>query len=333
MTRKRLMTPVLAALVAAAVIATPTAFAHEHVMVDDKYELTIGWQTEPPIVDEPNAVWVRVMGPAPKLDSGMIAPGSTYSFTFEAAGDVSYHCHPHPWMRGNVTIEEAHGHGAPQTHHVEVVDGASPADYRFVPENLTIHAGDTVVWHNNGTMQHHVMDDALMHEHDDGSLHDHGEADAAEDEEHGHGHGAMVPFKGAEKSLKVEVTIGGKSHTFDFDTVWRQDGVYVARFVPTVPGVYTVHITGKLGDSDVDVTTEIQRVESLADVTFPEKTKSAYELQRQIDKLQAELRTQAETPADTTPQPTGAGGNDVPFAGVALVLAVLAALAIFMRRR
>lgn len=37
-------------------------------------------------------------------DSGPIAPGATWRRTFATAGDYSYHCTPHPFMRGVVVV-------------------------------------------------------------------------------------------------------------------------------------------------------------------------------------------------------------------------------------
>lgn len=41
------------------------------------------------------------------MDSGDMAPGDTFSFTFNEAGEYPYYCTPHPWMRGAVLVEEA----------------------------------------------------------------------------------------------------------------------------------------------------------------------------------------------------------------------------------
>ena len=38
-------------------------------------------------------------------DSPLLAPGATFTQTFAAAGSFSYHCTPHPQMRGTVTVE------------------------------------------------------------------------------------------------------------------------------------------------------------------------------------------------------------------------------------
>ncbi len=38
------------------------------------------------------------------FDSGLLAPGHSYSFTFPAAGTYAYHCSIHPSMVGSITI-------------------------------------------------------------------------------------------------------------------------------------------------------------------------------------------------------------------------------------
>jgi len=37
--------------------------------------------------------------------SGNIAPGQTYSFTFEKTGSFQYHCSIHPSMRGTIVVK------------------------------------------------------------------------------------------------------------------------------------------------------------------------------------------------------------------------------------
>jgi plastocyanin len=39
------------------------------------------------------------------FDSGFIAEGETWSFTFEEPGEYEYYCLPHPWMRAKVVVE------------------------------------------------------------------------------------------------------------------------------------------------------------------------------------------------------------------------------------
>ncbi len=51
-----------------------------------------------------------INGPFNSLDSiGLIPPKGTYQFTFTKTGDYPYHCEPHPWMTGKVSIVESFG--------------------------------------------------------------------------------------------------------------------------------------------------------------------------------------------------------------------------------
>lgn len=40
------------------------------------------------------------------LDSPLFSAGETYSFTFNEAGTFTYHCTPHPDMKGTVTVTQ-----------------------------------------------------------------------------------------------------------------------------------------------------------------------------------------------------------------------------------
>jgi len=47
----------------------------------------------------------QISGPFDSIDStGLILPQQTYEFTFTIDGEYQYHCEPHPWMTGKVTI-------------------------------------------------------------------------------------------------------------------------------------------------------------------------------------------------------------------------------------
>jgi plastocyanin len=41
------------------------------------------------------------------FDSGMMGKGQSFSFTFDKAGEYSYHCSPHPNMVGTVVVTES----------------------------------------------------------------------------------------------------------------------------------------------------------------------------------------------------------------------------------
>lgn len=36
---------------------------------------------------------------------GVLKPGDTYEFLFTEPQEVTYHCQPHPWMTGKITVE------------------------------------------------------------------------------------------------------------------------------------------------------------------------------------------------------------------------------------
>ena len=49
-------------------------------------------------------------GPDGTFDSSLVMPGTTFSYTFEDAGEYPYFCVVHPWMMGTVTVSgDAHG--------------------------------------------------------------------------------------------------------------------------------------------------------------------------------------------------------------------------------
>lgn len=39
--------------------------------------------------------------------TGVIKPGETYEFLFTEPQDVPYHCTPHPWMEGTISVEKS----------------------------------------------------------------------------------------------------------------------------------------------------------------------------------------------------------------------------------
>ena len=43
--------------------------------------------------------------PTPIFDSGLIAPGIEYEFTFDEPGTYDYFCIVHPWMVGQIVVE------------------------------------------------------------------------------------------------------------------------------------------------------------------------------------------------------------------------------------
>lgn len=84
------------------------------------------------------------------LDTGDIPPASEMPLRFDVAEPLEIHCHPHPWMRQNVTLT-----GEPPTEvHVDILDGSEENEFRFEPSELRIGRGSTVTYHNHGNFTH-----------------------------------------------------------------------------------------------------------------------------------------------------------------------------------
>lgn len=93
------------------------------------------------------------------FDSGRLQPGDRYEVQLNATGTYSYYCKLHPNMRGNVTVIEAPEEPTPTPTSPTPVEDNSTADvrifdYDFRPRELSIEAGQTVVWTNTATRAH-----------------------------------------------------------------------------------------------------------------------------------------------------------------------------------
>ena len=58
---------------------------------------TIVWKNE-------DSDWHTAHSNIPEFNSGLIQAGDSFSHTFLRAGVYPYHCDPHPWMTGVVTV-------------------------------------------------------------------------------------------------------------------------------------------------------------------------------------------------------------------------------------
>lgn len=92
-----------------------------------------------------------------KADTGSkgadyIQPGASKSITYGTSGIYRMHCHPHPDMRHNVTVIE--GFAGPKTVEVQIVDGATKSENRYVPENIVVGVGTVVTYKNVGQQPH-----------------------------------------------------------------------------------------------------------------------------------------------------------------------------------
>ena len=53
------------------------------------------------VASDPHPIHTDLSG----LESDNLSPGDTYTFTFDEAGEFTYHCHLHPGMKGAVVVE------------------------------------------------------------------------------------------------------------------------------------------------------------------------------------------------------------------------------------
>ena len=79
---------------------------------------------------------------------------------------------------------------------------------------------------------------------------------------------------GLDDTLQIEVSYGGKSKTLKLYAVEDDAGHYLADIIPTQPGDYSFHITGKIGDADFDQTFtsadgKFDSVNPVSDIQFP----------------------------------------------------------------
>jgi predicted secreted protein with PEFG-CTERM motif len=136
-------------------------------------------------------------GPSGVFDSSLFMAGTTFSHTFESAGEFSYFCMVHPWMEGIVTVGEAMMDGDKNGIPEELYDDPEEHDEKDATRTGMLSDGTPVYfWTTQPTageiMQiaieiedsehtnHHiivtqngeeVMNDVLAHSHDGHTLH------------------------------------------------------------------------------------------------------------------------------------------------------------------
>ena len=114
-----------------------------------------------------------VTADAGAFDSGTLASGATFSFTFPSPGTFAYFCAFHSEMQGTVTVGNAASAAptpstAPPTTSAATTTTVAPApkgnenspatiearDYEFTPSRLTVGRGTEVTWRNVGQAPH-----------------------------------------------------------------------------------------------------------------------------------------------------------------------------------
>lgn len=128
------------------------------------------------------------------------------------------------------------------------------------------------------------------------SVHEHEEAEDDHEHEEGAEHEVSFPAD-IEVNLQAEVTFGSETTTLTLRPAWGETGHYIAELVPTMPGDYSFHLTGTIGDTAVDEVFsssdgQFSSVEPASDVMFPavgSLEARIAELERRIAELEAAL--------------------------------------------
>lgn len=121
------------------------------------------------------------------VSSPEIMPGQSWSYNVTEEGTFDYHCHPHPWMLGQVRILPANG--TAQTHVINITEpvGEDFEKWTFSPKTYDVRVGDTITWVNNGTVMHRVTQTVGEHIAHVGTLGGSDEADVhVGDSDHAH---------------------------------------------------------------------------------------------------------------------------------------------------
>jgi len=135
--------------------------------------------------------------------------------------------------------------------------------------------------------------------------------------------GNGTPVTGLEKTLKAEVSYGGKTMPLTLEARFNMPGKYAAYFEPTKAGQYRFHIFGTIDGQNIDETFEsgpgrFGDVESLAVLQFPDKQPAVpADLQAQLDAAQSKANT----------------AQMIAIAGIVVgVLGIIVAIVALMRR-
>jgi hypothetical protein len=77
-----------------------------------------------------------------------------------------------------------------------------------------------------------------------------------------------------EINLQAEVSFGDQIMTVTFEPAWGETGHFIADLIPTLPGDYSFHLMGTIGDTEVDelftsADGQFGTVEPLSDILFP----------------------------------------------------------------
>ena len=98
------------------------------------------------------------------------------------------------------------------------------------------------------------------------------------------------PVTGAEGSLDVEVVYAGRTFRANLNPT-ETPGLYTVELFPTVRGQYEVHLSGTLGETELDEVLEPEEVFPAARIQFPEPEPDVMAMSETIDRLSSQLQT------------------------------------------
>lgn len=90
-------------------------------------------------------------------------------------------------------------------------------------------------------------------------------------------------------ALQIAVATGGQMRNLQLRALGEDaPGQYAADFIPTVRGTYTVKLTGKIEDQEVNISQDIEEVQAAESLQFPVTLPSLPQMSQQLTNLQAE---------------------------------------------
>ncbi len=97
----------------------------------------------------------------------------------------------------------------------------------------------------------------------------HGDHEEGDSDEHEESFDSSI-----EVNLQAEVSFGDQTTTVTFRPAWGETGHYIAELMPMLPGDYSFHLTGTIGDTAVDefftsADGQFSSIEPPTDVMFP----------------------------------------------------------------
>jgi hypothetical protein len=265
------------------------ALAHDSIIAG-VYKIDYGWLVEPPVLGQPNAITLNITraghshgtsdshGPSSHSHGSSGASEASLIITSPADGaDVP---------AGPVEVLVALvGEGVSQEglHWHLYVDGGLVAMEEMAQPRFTLT--------NIAAGQHElraILSDANHAELGDphtitinvaGSQHNHVEDSAAAATE--------IDVAG----LRLEIVYGGQSKLLILQPLGTEPGRYQARLTPTRAGVYSLHLSGRVGEVEINEVVQPEEVSTTDQYVFPEAQASLAEVREQLVVAQAQVST------------------------------------------